>query len=170
VTDSVGDMAALSSLTTSLAVAYIERLTHPIPALTLASGVLVTTRGYAAHRAVEADPAAYGATDVPVLATLPPLRRGRPPQDLLSRIVKAGRRGFESVRAVDGDVWDGFVLHSVWRVHDQAEAEAAALAAAEDLDDVEPAYLDADVVDGLTRFGWLLRQTDLHYGLEPEDR
>jgi hypothetical protein len=170
VTASVGGMAALSSLTTSLAVAYLERLKHPIPAMTLASGVFITTRGYAAHRAVEAAPAAYGAVDVPVLGTLPPLRRGQPPQDLLSRIVKAGKRSFESVRAVDGDVWDGFVLHTVWRVHDQAEAEAAVLEAAEDLDDVEPAYLDVGVVDGLTRFGWLLRQTDIHYGLEPEDR
>ncbi len=24
------------------------------------------------------------------------------------------------------------------------------------------------VVDGLARFGWVLRQVDLHYGLEPD--
>ncbi len=168
VTASLGGMSALSSLTTSLAVAYLERLVHPLPAMTLASGVFITTRGYAAHRVVEADPGAYGAAEVPVLGTLPPLRRGRPPQDLLSRIVKASRRDFESVRAVDEAVWDGFVLHTVWRVHDRAVPEAAALADAEEIDDVHPAYLDVDVVDGLTRFGWLLRQTDIHYGLEPE--
>jgi hypothetical protein len=169
VTVSIGGMAALSSLTTSLAVTYLERVQHPIAAMTLASGVFITTRGYAAHRAVEADPAAYGAVDVPVLGTLPALRRGRPPQDLLNRVVKASRRDFEQVRAIDQDVWDGFVLHTLWRVHEQAEAEAVELAVEEDLDDVEPAYLDLDVVDGLTRFGWLLRQVDIHYGLEPED-
>jgi hypothetical protein len=168
VTASVGGMAALSSLTTSLAVDYIERVQHPIPALTLASGVVVTTRGYAAHRAVEADPAAYGAVDIPVLGTLPPLRRGRPPQDLLSRVVKASKRNFPALRAVDAEVWDAIVLHTQVRVHDQAEAEAAAFAEAEDLDEVEPAYLEIDVVDGLTRLGWLLRQVDIHYGLEPE--
>jgi hypothetical protein len=168
VTASVGGMAALSSLTTSLAVDYIERVQHPIPALTLSSGVLITTRGYAAHRAVEVDPSAYGAADVPVLGTLPPLRRGRPPQDLLSRIVKASKRSFASLCAVDPDVWDAFVLHTLVLVHDQAEAEAAAWAEAEDLEDVEPAYLEVGVVDALTRFGWLLRQADLHYGLEPE--
>jgi hypothetical protein len=168
VTASVASLAALSSLTTSLAVDYIERVQHPIPALTLSSGVLVTTRGYAAHRAVEADPAAYGAVDVPVLGTLPPLRRGRPPQDLLSRVVKASKRNFASLRAVDAEVWDAFVLHTLVRVHDRAEAEAVALADAEDLDDVEPAYLEIDVVDALTRLGWLLRQVDIHYGLEPE--
>jgi hypothetical protein len=170
VTASIGGMAALSDVTTSLAVAYLERVQRPIPALTLASGVFVTTRGYAAHRAVEADPAAYGALDVPVLGTLPALKRGRPPQDLLVRVVKASRRDFERVRAIDAEVWDGFVLHTVWRVHDQAGAEAVDLGAEEDLEDVAPAYLEGDVVDGLTRFGWLLRQVDIHYGLEPDER
>ena len=168
VTDSLWGMAALSSLTTSLAVDYLERIQHPIPALTLASGVFITTRGYAAHQAVEADPSAYGAADMPVLGTLPPLRRGRPPQDLLSRIVKASKRSFPDLCALDTDVWEGFVLHTLWRVHGQAAAEAADLAREEDLADVQTAYLDVDVVDGLTRFGWLLRQADIHYRLEPE--
>lgn len=169
VTASLGGMAALSSLTTSLAVAYLERVQRPISAMTLASGVFITTRGYVAHRAVEADPPAYGALDVPVLGTLPPLRRGRPPQDLLNRVVKATRRNFELIRAVDADVWDGFVLHTLWRIHDQAEIEADVIAGEEGIDHVEPSYLDVSVVDGLTRFGWILRQVDIHYGLEPDE-
>jgi hypothetical protein len=169
VTSSLGGMAALSSLTTSLAVAYLERVQTPISAMTLASGVFITTRSYVAHRTVEGDPAAYGAVDVPVLGTLPELRKGRPPQDLLNRVVKATRRNFELVRALDADVWDGFVLHTAWRIHDQAGVEAATIADEEELDHVEPSYLDLSVVDGLTRFGWILRQVDIHYGLEPDE-
>jgi hypothetical protein len=169
VTSSLGGMAALSSLTTSLAVAYLERVQTPISAMTLASGVFITTRSYVAHRTVEGDPAAYGAVDVPVLGTLPELRKGRPPQDLLNRVVKATRRNFELVRALDA----GLVVDAPSGVEDETVphvgVEAATIADEEELDHVEPSYLDLSVVDGLTRFGWILRQVDIHYGLEPDE-
>jgi hypothetical protein len=31
-------------------------------------------------------------------------------------------------------------------------------------------FVAVDVVDGLARVGWVLRQVDIHYGLEPERR
>ncbi len=33
-----------------------------------------------------------------------------------------------------------------------------------------PPALDVSVVDALLRFGWVLRQVDLFYGLEPDRR
>ncbi len=147
-------LRSLSELTSVVALQYLERIAKPTPALTLANGVSLTTGGYAAHLAVEADPAAFEVADVPVLATLPPLRNGRPPQDLVLRVVKATRRSFPSLCAVAPEVWEGLVDASTRRADDRTVADA------------EP--LDRPVVDALLRFGWLLRQVDLHYGLEPE--
>jgi hypothetical protein len=158
--ESAGRFAAtivsLSPLTAGLAIDYIDRLARPIPSLTPAAGVELVTRSYAAHLAVEQDPQAFGAADVPVLGTLPPLRHGRPPQDILSRAVKASRRNFPAIRAVSAPVWEGFVVLLTGRLHERV---------ADDDDLVAP-----EVVDGLARFGWVLRQVDIHYDLSPELR
>jgi hypothetical protein len=154
----MGSVASLSSLTAPLALDYLDRLARPIPTLSLGTGVQIVSRSYVAHLVTEDRPDAYGATDVPVLGTLPPLRRGSPPQDLLTRVVKATRRNFELIRAVSTPVWDGFVRDLTRRAHEQTPA-------------ANPAELLAlPVVDGLARFGWVLRQVDLHYGLAPETR
>jgi hypothetical protein len=150
-------VAALSSLTSPLALDYIERLERPVPALTPTSGVQIVSRSYVAHAVVETDPATFGAGPVPVLNTLPPLRRGgAPPQDLLVRVVKASRRKFPRIRAVPEAVWEGYVRCLARRAHDHAGPDGEMLA--------------VEVVDGLARFGWVLRQVDIHYGLEPERR
>lgn len=148
-------VTSLSPLTSQLAVAYMERLARPIPSLTPPIGVLLVGRTYVAHMLLESDPGRYGATDVPVLSTLPPLKKGRPPQDLLSRAVKASRgRSFAPLCALTPAGWDGFVMCTTKRAHDATAADA---------DLVSP-----EVVDGVARFGWILRQVDLHYGLSPE--
>ncbi len=158
VDDALTAIAALSSLTSPLTLEYLDRLARPIPALRPEIGVQIVTRTYVAHLVVERDPHRFGAVDVPVLGTLPPLRRGSPPRDLLTRVVKASRRHFEVIRAVPSPVWNGFVRSLTRRAHDQVA-------------DPEPSGLLAvEVVDGLARFGWVLRQVDLHYGLEPERR
>ena len=150
-------VAALSSLTSPLALDYLQRLERPIPALTPASGVQIVSRSYVAHAVVEADPGTFGAGTVPVLNSLPPLRRGGvPPQDLLTRVVKASRRKFQRIRAVPEPVWDGYVRCLARRAHEHVG----------DGDE----FLAVEVVDGLARFGWVLRQVDIHYGLEPERR
>lgn len=149
-------LLALSPLTTPLVTTYVERLGRPLPDFGFDGGVLATTRGYAAHVAVEAGPGAYGAGEVPVLGNLPAVRNGRPPADLLNRVIRASRRGFEHIRAVDADVWAGLSACVTHRVHDQAGAEGP--------------FADPVVVDALVRFGWVLRQVDLHYGQAPERR
>jgi hypothetical protein len=152
----LGSVRSLSSLTAPLAIDYLERLARPIPALTLEIGVQIVSRAYVAHLLVEADPVAFGGTEVPVLTTLPPLRRGSPPQDLLTRVVKASRRRFEDIRAVSTPAWEGFVRALTRRAHDQVPQPG-------------PNGLVAlEVVEGLARVGWVFRQVDLHYGLEPE--
>jgi hypothetical protein len=148
-------VTSLSTLTAPLALEYLDRLARPIPTLTPETGVQIVSRSYVAHLVTEGDPGAFGATGVPALE-LPPLRRGYPPQDLLTRVVKATRRKFERIRAVPGPVWDGFVRDLACRVHDRTPG-------------ADPGDLLAlAVVDGLARFGWVLRQVDLRYGLEPE--
>ncbi len=150
-------VASLSALTSPLALDYLERLERPIPTLSPASGVQIVSRSYVAHVVVEDDPGAFGAGAVPVLSTLPPLRRGgSPPQGLSTRVVKATRRNFEGIRAVSASVWDGYVMCLAKRAHDHEPVGAGLLA--------------VDVVDGLARFGWVLRQVDIHYGLELERR
>jgi hypothetical protein len=148
----LASFGALSELTSGLALSYLERIRHPIPSLTFESGVVLTTRGYLAHMAVEDDPVRFGAgLEVPILGTLPDFRKGRPPQDLLNRVVKATRRGFEQIRAVPDEVWAGYVLCVTGRLHAGGDG----------------ALLDSSVVDSLLRFGWVLRQVDLRYGLTP---
>ncbi|HEX4863653.1 MAG TPA: hypothetical protein VFV02_06250, partial [Acidimicrobiales bacterium] len=147
---------SLSPLTAGMALDYIDRLARPIPALSAQTGVEIVTHGYAAHLAVEQDPAVFGAADVPVLGTLPPLRHGRPPQDILTRTVKATRRGFPVIRAVSAPVWEGYVVLLTRRIHEAQPDEENLVA--------------LDVVDGLARFGWVLRQVDIHYKLAPELR
>jgi hypothetical protein len=155
VDETMSSVSSLSTLTTPLALEYLDRLARPIPTLTPEAGVQIIGRAYVAHLVTEGDPQAVGARAVPLL-DLPPLRRGHPPQDLLTRVVKASRRHFERIRAVPGPVWDGLVLDLTRRAHDRTPG-------------VDPADLLAlAVVDGLARFGWVLRQVDLRYGLEPE--
>ncbi len=146
---------SLSQLTADLALDYIDRLVRPISSLTPQAGVDIVTRAYAAHLAVEQEPGSYGAVDVPVLA-LPQPRHGRPPQDLLTRAVKASRRRFPAVRAVNEPVWHGFVVLLTMRIHEAAQDGGE--------------LVSGEVVDGLARFGWVLRQVDIHYKLEPERR
>jgi hypothetical protein len=150
----LGEILSLSSLTAPLALQYLDRLARPIPTLTPATGVAVVTRAYVAHMTVERDPTAYGVETGLTLISLPPLRHARPPQDLLNRVVKASRRRFEPLRHLPAPAWDGFVLALVQRVHSAAAGDEG--------------LLDNPVVDGLARFGWVLRQVDLRYGLEPE--
>lgn len=145
---------SLSTLTSTLAVSYMDRLSRPVPSLTPEVGVLVVGRTYVAHMVVEADPGRFGASDVPVLGILPPLKKGRPPQDLLSRVVKASRgRSFAPICALSPRAWEGYVACLTRRAHDAAAGE-----------DLVP----TEVVDGVARFAWVLRQVDLHYGLSPE--
>jgi hypothetical protein len=148
-------VTSLSWLTSPLAVSYMERLGRPIPSLTPELGVLIVGRTYVAHMVVESDPGRFGAPDVPVLGTLPPLKKGRPPQDLLSLVVKASRgRSFPPLCALSPAAWDGFVHALTKRAHDGAPAGGD--------------RVSGEVVDGVARFAWVLRQVDLHYGLSPE--
>ncbi len=142
-----------SQLSAALLGGYLERIGRPLSGLSREAGMLAGGEGYAAHLAVEADPLAYGAKDVPVLGSLPPIRRGRPPADLLTRAVRATRKGFEHIRAVDDDVWSGLVSCATYRVH-EAAGEGGPFAA-------------PVVVDALVRLGWVLRQVDIHYGQAP---
>jgi hypothetical protein len=158
----LADVIELSVLTSELTVAYVERVAAPMSAMSLATGARCIARGYVAHLLIEEDPAAFGVVDIPVLGTLPPLRRGRPPQDLLTRVVKATRRHFYSVCCLSPEAWDAFLVATTAEIH------AEALAGATDGEDREGAGLLApELVDGLLRTGWLLRQVDLAYGLQP---
>lgn len=154
-------LASLSTLTTQLAEQYLERLARPIPSLGPAAGVQIVTRGYAARTVVERDPARFGAPAALSELPLPALRNGRPPQDLLTRAVKATRRAFPNYRVVPPGAWDGFVVLLTARVHQMAPAAGAD-------DDAGDQLLAAEVVDGLARFGWVLRLVDARYGQEPE--
>ncbi len=142
-------LTSLSDVTAPLAIDYIERIRRPTPALTEERGVQLTSAGYAAHLAIEADGTVFDVTEIPVLGTLPDLRRGRPPQDLLLRVVKATRKPFPAIRAVDDPTWEGFVTRRMARLGQDVE-------------------LERGLVDGLLRFGWVLRQVDLRYRTEPE--
>lgn len=155
-------LVSLSALTTDLAERYLERLARPIPSLTPGAGVQLVTRGYAARVALERDPARFGVTVAPPPLPLPALRNGRPPQDLLTRAVKATRRKFAAHRVVSEGAWDGFVVLLTARVH---ESEGPRGATGEDAD---PGPVAIDVVDGIARFGWVLRMVDVRYGQEPE--
>ena len=156
--DEASRLVSLSPLTAPLAVEYLERLARPIPSLTPSAGVMVVTRGYTARLAVERDPLHFGApSELPAL-NLPALRHGRPPQDLLSRAVKATRRGFPGIRSVPAEVWEDFVVILTAQVHELTPSGP------------DGDLLAGDVVDGLARFGWALRLVDVRYGLDPERR
>lgn len=154
VEESLASVLSLSSLTAPLALNYMDRLARPVPTLTPEIGVQITGRTYVAHLLVESDARRYGTPDVPVLGTLPPLKRGRPPQDLLSRVVKASRRNFAAICALTPPAWEGFTWCLTKRAHDSVSGP-------EEL-------VPLDVVEGVARFAWVLRQVDIHYGLEPE--
>jgi hypothetical protein len=164
------NLTSLSELTSPLVVSYVERVARPVNAMPLATGARIMARGYTGHLVVEEDPGLVGAEFVPVLGTLPPLRRGRPPQDLLSRVVKVSRRQFWPVCALSPDAWDAFSLVSTAHVHDEAELAGIPREEEEEDEAKAPAYLDEALVDGLLRAGWVVRQVDLAYGLEPERR
>ena len=149
-------VVSLSELTTSLALDYLERLSRPLAALTPSTGVRLVARAYTAHLAVEADPPAFGAVDVPVLGTLPPAKDNRAPQGLLNRVVKASRGPFPAVCAVLPGTWEGFVTCCAYRVHEEANRSDT------------PEWLERPAVDGVARFGWVLRQVDIFYRQQPE--
>lgn len=155
VAGSLDSVTSLSPLTAPLALDYMDRVGRPVPTLTPPIGVRIVGRTYVAHLLVEQDPGRYGALDVPVLGTLPPLKKGRPPQDILSRVVKASRRGFPAICALGPPAWEGFAWCVTKRCHDEARPEE---------------MIPLDVVEGVARFAWVLRQVDIHYGLEPERR
>jgi hypothetical protein len=152
-------LRALSDLTVPLALAYLDRIARPLQALDLESAVRLTTRGYAAHLAVEERGRDLGVEEVPVLGHLPPIRHGRPSQGLLTQIVKLTRRGFDAIRAVTAPTWDGLVVITAGRLHAGRRKGP---------DGTLPPPLDVEVIDALLRFGWVLRQVDLFYGFQPD--
>jgi hypothetical protein len=155
----LGGVRALSDLTVPLALAYLDRIARPLQALDLESAVRLTTRGYAAHLAVEERGRELGVDEVPVLGHLPAIKHGRPPQGLLTQIIKLTRRGFDAIRAVSEPTWDGMVTITAGRLHGARRKGP---------DGTLPPPLDVAVIDALLRFGWVLRQVDLFYGFEPD--
>ncbi|HWG73119.1 MAG TPA: hypothetical protein VG184_03580 [Acidimicrobiales bacterium] len=181
VSEALPTVISLSELTSPLIVSYVERVARPMGAMSAPAGARIGVRGYLAHLLVESDPAAFGVDDIPVLGSLPPLNRhGRLPQDLLTRVVKATRRQFPVICAVAPATWDGFVVATSGHVHTEARKAAGAgggttrggpgSAGGSVGARPEPGYLDPLLVDGLLRTGWVLRQVDLAYGLEPDLR
>lgn len=148
----LADVEDLSSLTTPLLTSYVERVRRPLSALPLDVGLTLGLRGYLAQQLLELEAARFGIVDIPVMGGLPE----RPPQDLLVRVVKASRGGFWRLRALNDDTWNGFVGLAMWRAHKQVPPSP------------KVSYPMREVVDGLLRVGWLLRQVDLFYKLEPE--
>lgn len=157
--DMLKTLDGLSSLTVPLALAYLDRIARPLAAMDLESAVRLTSRGYAAHLVIEQRGRDFGVETVPVLGDLPAMKHGRPPQQLLAIVVKVTRRSFAAVRAISEGSWDGLVVAVARRVHAERTR---------DLEGVLPPPLDVDVIDALLRFGWVLRQVDLHYGYEPD--
>jgi hypothetical protein len=155
----VATLRGLSDVTVPLALSYLDRIARPLAALDLESAVRLTTRGYAAHLVVEERGRELGIETVPVLGDLPPMKRGAAPQGLLTRIIKVTRRNFDAVRAVSESTWDGLVVVTAGHLHSARRPG--------DDGSLLPA-LDLSVVDALLRFGWVLRQVDLHYGLGPD--
>lgn len=157
-TDSFARLQSLSPLSERLALAYVERVGQPMAAMPLAAGARVVVEGYLAHLAIERAPRDFEIDDIPVHGTFPPLNRhGRPPQDLLTRVVKVTRRHFETVCALSPDEWSALVAAVTAAVHARVgETEEG------------KGLLAPELVDGLLRTGWVLRQVDLAYGLEPD--
>jgi hypothetical protein len=152
-------LQGLSALTAPLAMSYLDRIARPLTALDMGSAVHLTTRGYAAHLVVEERGGEIGIETVPVLSGLPARRNGAPPQDLLMRVVKITRRSFDTVRAVSWGTWEGLLVITARRTHDNRRP---------DPDGTLPPALDVAVIDALLRLGWVLRQVDLNYGFAPE--
>jgi hypothetical protein len=150
-------IAALRTLTpvsTSVALRYAERVARPLAALDEVAATEIVLLGYAAHQLVEEQPDAYGVDDIPVLGALPKA----PPRDLANRVLRASRKDFAVLCALSPETWESFSacsLATAQRRPDRPEG---------------PGHVSADVVDGLLRFGWILRQADLYYGLNPPDR
>lgn len=156
----LGAVVELSWLTSQLTVAYVERVATPMSAMSLPTGARLIARGYLAQLLIEEEPHTFGVDDIPILGTLPALRHGRPPQDLLTRVVKASRRHFDTLCCLSPQGWEAFVIATTAAVH--AEALGGGLA-----DEEGAGVLAPELVDGLLRTGWLLRHVDLAYGLEP---
>ncbi len=155
VDEAMNTLVSLSPLSSVLGVDYMDRLARPVASLTPVIGVALVGRTYVAHMALERDPARFGVTDVPIIGGLPSPRNGRLPQDLLSRVVKASRgSGFWALCALGHGEWEGFVACLTKRAHDLAGSASE--------------YVATEVVDGVARFAWVLRQADIFYGYEPE--
>lgn len=166
VSSALPGLVSLSSLTSPLAVDYVQRVARPMVAMPVEAGVRLIARGYLAHLLIEEDPSAFAVDDIPVLGDLPPLgRRGQPPRDLLTRVVKASRRQFPVVCALPAPAWEGLVLATTGHTN-----EEWVVAAQPGSTGRVAAGLDTALVDGLMKTGWLLRQVDIHYRLEPERR
>jgi hypothetical protein len=144
-------LGQLSWLSEPLLTSYVERLGRPLKALSSEGGRQIGVLGYAAHLCVEGEPERFVEGDIPVLGALPP----KPPGDLANRVVRASRKDFAAICALSSDAWEAFVNCSLGRVQHLAAPAGGTL------------YLSGELVDGLLRFGWVLRQVDLHYGLEP---
>ena len=158
----LADVVELSPLTSELTVAYVERVAGPMSAMSLPAGARLIARGYLAQLVIEEDPSAFAIEDIPVWGALPPLRHGRPPRDMLTRVIKASRRHFAMVCCLSPEAWEAFVVATTAEVH------AEALSGTPGGQDLEGAGLLApELVDGMLRTGWLLRQVDLAYGLGP---
>lgn len=155
----LGELRGLSPLTAPLAMSYLDRIARPLTAMDLGSAVHLTTRGYAAHLVVEERGGEIGIQTVPVVSGLPAMKRGAPPQDLLTRVVKITRRNFDTVRAVTWGTWEGLLVITARRTHAGRRPGP---------DKTLPPALDVSVIDALLRFGWVLRQVDLYYGFAPE--
>jgi hypothetical protein len=159
-TDGVmASLHGLSNLTVPLALNYLDRIARPLAALDLPDAVRLTTRGYAGHLVIEERGRDFGVETLSVITDLPAMKRGAAPQGLSTRLVKITRRNFDVIRAVSEPTWDGLVTLNAARLH-RARRKGA--------DGRLPPALDVSVVDALLRFGWVLRQVDLFYGLSPD--
>lgn len=164
------ELPALTRITTPLASQHVQRLRVGMPSLTPHTAYGLVLRGYTAHLLVEADPSSFGATRVPDIVEMPDLdRNGEPRRDLLTYVVKVTLRSFEIVRGIPPDVWEGLAVCTTWRIHDDGPASSPD--AVEKADgEVIPLLLSPEVIEGLLRFGWVLRAADLAYDLEPARR
>lgn len=152
VSERLPEVVDLSALTTPLLTGYVERVRRPLSQLPVDVALTLGMRGYLTEQLIEQEPERFGIVDIPVMGGLPE----RPPRDLLVRVVKASRGAFPRLRAVNDGVWSGLVSLAMWRAHQQIPASP------------EGTYPIREVIDGLLRIGWLLRQVDLFYRLEPE--
>jgi hypothetical protein len=168
------NLVSLTRVTTPLAAQHVQRLRVAMPSLSRLTAYALVRRGYTAHLLVEADPGCFGAARVPDIVEMPPLDRdGAPRRELLTFVVKVTLRSFGVLRGIPPDVWEGLAVCTTWRIHDDVPTGPTASpdSPAEDADadalDEPLALLSQEVIEGLLRFGWVLRATDLAYGMEP---